>query len=385
MSKQLQQYCATDKEIHDLYKSGKRRITESVLLELAKDRGIFFSPSATRDELIDKLSALTHDYYDVAGVIDKRTPQTKREKTTSVSLEIQLNTEELKSAVAKYQKKVVSTEKVTSLKRGANKLVMQLDYNEYDYSRTRLIQRQPKEATLEFVTEGDVTTVRMPANAKARSVLEDIRKSLEEIKKTAIEAQQIELSELTESEDRTMFFMGLIESIPDYTLQTVTNIKVTSDHSNENEEFDSEDADEPASQEMLAVVHSVALNGENLVASPEYQQLRAGGFYITAITWRSKCDNIPFDLVQFEASFENPEEGTGFRYNVRVANKKADGEYVKNFKTADEDDRTKLFALIESSARNNLDKLIEARKEKLATSGGTTDSTELNEALIEEA
>ena len=43
MSKNALQYCATDKEIYDALMSAKQKINEKVLLELAKDRGIFYS------------------------------------------------------------------------------------------------------------------------------------------------------------------------------------------------------------------------------------------------------------------------------------------------------------------------------------------------------
>ena len=42
------QYCATDKEIYDALMSAKQKIGEKVLLELANDRGIFFSPKDSR-------------------------------------------------------------------------------------------------------------------------------------------------------------------------------------------------------------------------------------------------------------------------------------------------------------------------------------------------
>jgi hypothetical protein len=48
MIKNTLQYCATDKEIHDALMSAKQKIGEKVLLELAKDRGIFYSAKDTR-------------------------------------------------------------------------------------------------------------------------------------------------------------------------------------------------------------------------------------------------------------------------------------------------------------------------------------------------
>lgn len=61
-------YCATDKEIFDVLMSSKQRITESVMLELAKDRGVFYSAKDSREILADSLSLLPHDYHDLVFI-----------------------------------------------------------------------------------------------------------------------------------------------------------------------------------------------------------------------------------------------------------------------------------------------------------------------------
>ena len=44
-------YCATDKEIYDMLMASKQRITESLLLGFARERGIFCSPQDAREVL----------------------------------------------------------------------------------------------------------------------------------------------------------------------------------------------------------------------------------------------------------------------------------------------------------------------------------------------
>ncbi|KDP83917.1 hypothetical protein CF70_022360 [Cupriavidus sp. SK-3] len=356
MSDKLQQYCATDKEIYDLLMSGKQKLTESVLHELARDRGIFYSPKTTREGLVDRLALLTHDFHDVVGVIERREHTKRGEKTTSVTLGADLSVDEIKEVVNAYQAEVRKTEKVTSHKKGADGVIMNIEYNEYDYSRTRLIQRQRKDAGIEFVSKNGVTTIRMPATEKAKAVVRNLRDKIESKKKVVIPAQEIELVGLTKAEHRTSFFTSLIANIPGYSLQTVTNLKVASGVSDQEEdtvELD-EDEDESARQEMLAVVHSVAIQGKNLVASEQYQQLRKGGFFITAITWRSKQQQEPQDMIQFDASFDDGPAGTGFKYGVRYASRLPNGDYAKNFKPVEDHLKPLLFELIETTARKVL-------------------------------
>ena len=65
MAKNNLLYCATDKEIYDVLMSAKQRINPAVILELAKDRGIFYSSTDTRETLVHSLSLLPHDYHDL--------------------------------------------------------------------------------------------------------------------------------------------------------------------------------------------------------------------------------------------------------------------------------------------------------------------------------
>lgn len=357
MSEKLQQYCATDKEIYDLLMSGKQKLTESVLLELAKGRGIFYSPKSTRADLVDAIAALPHDYLDVKGVIERRDHAKRGEKTTSVTIAVDLTMDEIKGVALAYQAETKATEKVTANQKGPSGYSINVEYDEYDYSRTRLIQRQRKEASIEFVKKDGVTLIRMPATDKARLVVENLVGKVEGIRKTEVPSQQISLLGLDSPDDRTSFFTSLISGIQGYDLDTVINLKVASGTSEDDDSSAIDDDDNEEVKQMLAVVHSVSMQGSNLVASPQYQQLKQGGFYITSITWRSKENVSPYDMIQFDASFENGIEGTGFKYGVKRSSRLKNGDYAKQFRPVDEEDRSHLFELLESAARSVLAKL----------------------------
>ncbi|MBT2746218.1 MULTISPECIES: hypothetical protein [unclassified Lysobacter] len=358
MNDKLQQYCATDKEIYDLLMSGKQKLTESVLFELARDRGIFYSPKATRSDLVEAISSLPHDYLDVIGIIERRDHAKRGEKTTSVTLPVDLTMDEIKSVALAYQAEAKTSEKVRAQQKGADGYSLNIEYDEYDYSRTRLIQRQRKEAGIEFVKKAGATVIRMPATDKARLVVDSLVRKVEEIRKAEVPAQQITLQGLDSPDDRTSFFTSLISGIKGYDLDTVINLKVASGGGDSDEGGDlDEDEDEDIKQEMLAVVHSVSMQGSNLVASTQYQQLKQGGFYITSITWRAKESASPYDMIQFDASFENGVDGTGFKYGVKRSARLKSGDYAKHFRPVEEGDRAELFELLESAARSVLAKL----------------------------
>ncbi|MDO6643815.1 hypothetical protein [Acinetobacter guillouiae] len=179
----FQQLCATDHDIFSLLASGKQRITDVTLNELAKDRGIFFSPKSTRSDLIEDISIWTHDYNDVIGLIEKRDYKKRNEKMTSVVLPAELTVDEIKEIVKDYQKDMQKKEKVTFHQKGNDGVVMNTEYDEYDYSKTRLIQRQRKDASIQIESKDGQTTIRMPATEKATNIVENFKSKVEIYKK----------------------------------------------------------------------------------------------------------------------------------------------------------------------------------------------------------
>lgn len=351
-------YCATDKEIFDILISSKQRITELIMLELARTRGIFYSPKDTREILANSLSLLLHDYYDINTILDHREQAGRGEKFSSVILNTPISIEDIREISIDYRDQVSSDETVIPQQQGANKFVLNIKYSEFDYSRTSLVQRRHKEANIEFIIEKDRTVIRMPANDKASEVVQDLKNRLDAKKKTEISTNLVELTEFPDPKTRIEFFTSLISKLPEFQLVTVTSVKVESSfkESNENELDLEDDQDtEQAQQEMLTLVKKVALKGQNLMSSPEYQQLTKKGFYITYLIWCSKQLNRPYHKVEFEAGFQEPETGKGFRYNVRGAYHYVQKqEYTKHRKSLSNDEKQPFLSLIEQTAHKTI-------------------------------
>ena len=356
-----QLYYATNKEIHDLLYSAKQRVTEGVLHELLRDRGIFCSPQEPRDALVNQLSMLPHDYADVCGILERREASKRGEKTSTVSFNVALTADELKGVIAEYQKEEVH-EEVTSFKKSETEFVMNVTYPDYDYSKTRLLQRQDREAAFEFVQKAGRTEVRIPATDKARSIIDKLKGRIEAKKMQPLQLEEIELTGLTSTEDRTTFFTKLISSLPQFPLETVSRLRVAhaEPEAGDNDiDLDEEDVD-LAAEKMLGVVENVALSGENLVASEMYQELKAKGFFITSITWRVKQSVHPSAIVEFDAGFEDRQAGKKFRYSVHGALRFKNGSYTKNIRPVEEGEKADLLAMIESTARTVLAELLAA-------------------------
>lgn len=373
MSDFLDHLSANDNDIYDLLLSGKQRLTEMVLHELARDRGIFYSIFESREELADRLSLLPHDFHDVSGIVQRREPPHRREKTTSVRLNSELSVEELRAAADEYAKLAGATEKVTHRPKGTTGFFLNVTYDEFNHARTRLLQRERHEAGIEFLVENGQTVIRRPATEKASRIISALKENIEQKRKAAISEETIELVGLTTPEARSKFFTRLISSLDGYKLKNVMNLKVSSLRSegNDDTELDIEDdEDGDASKEMFAAfVHSMALSGQNLVQSQEYKDLTKRGFFITAITWRSEQLNDPIDIIQFDAGFEDRKNGAGFKYSVQGAFRSHKGAHRKTIVHVDDLEKTKLFSLLESTARKVLSDLLSELNAELSSDG----------------
>jgi len=357
MIKHTLQYCATDKEIFDALMSAKQKISEKVLLELAKDRGIFFSAKDSREELIDAISLLPHDFHDLNTLLEQREHSGRQEKLTSVIFPEALTMEEIKEVLKEYTAEAPADERVTHHGRGIDQVVANIKYSEIDYGKTRLVQRTPKEAAIEFHIENDKTIVRMPANDRIKGVFGKLKDKFDANRKQEIQAIRIEIGEFDSPALRTEFFTSLISNLKGFSLRNVTSVKVERLKQVPDEgELDLEDDQdtEEAKQEALALVKKVALKGETLLASEEYQSLSKKGFFITSIIWRSVLAKPSYPMIEFEAAFEEPLLGKGFKYFVRGAYNIVDKQYTKTIRPVDVESKEKYLSTIEETAANTI-------------------------------
>jgi hypothetical protein len=118
---------------------------------------------------------MPHDYSSISELIKLRETGRRHEKLTCVTLPVAFSREELKQIIAYYEESCGSDEKINVQPRRAHDLYVNIEYAEIDYSKTRLIQRQKRDAAIEFITDGDATTIRMPATDKAKEIVNQIK------------------------------------------------------------------------------------------------------------------------------------------------------------------------------------------------------------------
>ncbi|MDF3214820.1 hypothetical protein EN962_00320 [Mesorhizobium sp. M7A.F.Ca.CA.001.09.2.1] len=359
MTDKLPFLAATDKDIFDLLMSSKGRMSEGVLRGIALTRGIIYSPKTDRERLASDISILPHDFASLTKLIERREYQNRNEKRAYVDVLVSLTHDEISEVVRSYKEEFAGEDELTTQQRRLREVQLNVAYDEIDYSKTRLIQRQRRDANIEFILESDRTTIRMPATEKARGVVDRLIKKISQLKLQSLTPKDLSLDGLT-ADQRTTFFMSMLRNIPGYQLQTVVSIKCASgdDDVGEDLEMDIEEKERAVESEIVGKINSVALSGMNLLQSEEYQSLKKNGFFITAVTWRALQTERPNDLMQFDVSFDEPRQGKGFKFGVRIARRLTDGTPTSDFKPLDPNRQPALWSLVERTSANALDEII---------------------------
>ena len=345
-------YCVTDKELYDAVLSSKQHFSADSLRDLARTRGVIYSAADDRAELADRLSVMIFGSKEINAIQAEFETAGRGEKTTSFRLNTELTQADIKQVAEDYREAVGDQEKVVTYGVGSAGYAVDLEYTDIDFSKTRLRQRQTREAHIEFMIEEGHTIVTLPATEKARKTAEKLREQLCARKQTDIGLEEINFSGITDPKLRTTFFIKLISGLAGLTLQDVTRVKAdredTSNNNSENDE-EAEKGDE-ANEEMLGIVRAMAIHGQSLLTSPEYQTMARRGFFITSITWSAKKTVSPYEIVEFDAEFDEPASGTGFKYGLRGWYTQRSGEYTKHPKPLPPEEKKGFLGVIERAA-----------------------------------
>lgn len=338
MAKRRLLYCASDKEIFDALASSTLHFSGSTLLELAAKRGIFYSPKADRMQLCSDISLLGFGFDEVAQIQGEFEKSAKSEKKTFKNLKTTLTLDEFKTIASEYQSQAESEgDKVSFSNAGTKEFAVNVEYEEVDFSKTRLRQRQRRKALIEFEVQNGETVISYPANDKVGLIVENFIERTTKEKKQTIDIDEVDLSWISDFDLRTKFFQELMRKVPGFTLQDVTHVHV--DHGDPATEDldlleDAENEKKAVEEEITGVVKDIALHGKAIHLSEEYKRLKEKGFFLTSIQWAGRRIASPHEIVQFDAGFNDAAAGVGFKYGVRTWRVPLEtGQYAKNWTT----------------------------------------------------
>lgn len=156
---------------------------------------------------------------------------------------------------------------------------------------------------------------------------------------------------------RTEFFIQLISSINEYSLDDVTTINITAMKNI----IVTEEEQTSVQQEILGKLKSALLKGENLLESKEYADLNKGDFYISGIQWTIKDKEK--NKFRIESNFRDTKNCSNFEYDIKGMFEYKDEQYLKTIKPVVGIIKNDLLQQIEYNALTIIEKLSEENTE----------------------
>jgi hypothetical protein len=261
------------------------------------------------------------------------------------------------NAIKRDREKYGETYRVVS--ESNNRTTIKVEYPVVDYGMTRLRQRVEKEGYIEVMKENGRTKIRHPANDKMQEITRDILSELRKTTKRELEEEAVSLAHIRDSEIRILFFVSLIRSLAGFELVDVTHVRVARLKDSDTKEIDTDEIDasdeiEQTEEILIGHVNKAALDGIGLLNSEEYQNLKEKGFFISSLVWKSQEKAGSGNRVVFEASFDNPEDFTGFVYNVKGYYKRTEEGFTISRLPFNELEKSSYHRLIEDAAKKAL-------------------------------
>ncbi|MGI0511620.1 hypothetical protein E4N83_00840 [Treponema denticola] len=356
-------YYASDKDLFDALSSKRKFFTESILHEICNNRGIFLSQDDERSSLIEYISVLPHSVYDLEYIRQHLQANVRTERNASTKI-VGEALENIKLAEIltdfKDSRNSIYNEQYNIIQSSNETITIDIDYEEIDYGNTRLRQKQKKSARMEIkkASNGEIS-IRHNANERmddiTRNLLKHIKKNVPEEAK--IEQKQIELSDINSAALRTEFFIQLISSINEYSLDDVTTINITAMKNI----IVTEEEQTSVQQEILGKLKSALLKGENLLESKEYADLNKGDFYISGIQWTIKDKEK--NKFRIESNFRDTKNCSNFEYDIKGMFEYKDEQYLKTIKPVVGIIKNDLLQQIEYNALTIIEKLSEENTE----------------------
>jgi len=353
-------YFADDKDVLDLLESSKRRLTGELLREFLLRRGILASPEASKADLFEQISMWTLDWEEVKWLLDKTAPAERSERFTSTLIPGSFKSSEVHSVLDSVQRKgaLSQLESFVPSQTQAGKLTVAVTYTELDPAKTRLRQKRIRDGSLTIdLTDGGVA-VRHEANDRMAVVAEEILAALSALKGEESKPRRIELRHLTSSESRTRFFLTLLDSLQGLQTQDVSKVSVQRAARPQPDSSEGASDDEGLEEIVRNQVRGAMLRGESLIASPEFKMLKKD-FYLCGLEWTSQESGDKGRMVRFEASFDDPEACTRFRYKVKgVIERKKTGDgqdFVQTARACTDLENTRFVELLEGASHRALE------------------------------
>lgn len=352
-------YSASDKALFDAINNAS--VTTSDLRLLFLKHGIVISSKTPRKTLAEHYSRLIHDFNDFQSLAKLFDSGKRRERSSSFMINNGPPISEYENAAHEVVEELKkNTDSAMLIKQMDGSIKIQIRYKVYNFNKSEFKQVEVKTATITIEENSAGVLVRGPQNDKVDEVCRQLISAVSDKIDFVLKIDEISLENNTNANQRTKFFVNLIDNLPGYPKHTVTDVYVYKpklDAASNKDDIE----DEPLDEDPDLGIHitKASLKGQGVLESKEFSSLIENPeFYISKIVWQSKPNGVDSDIYEFEAQFSEPETCTKFSYLVRGVYKYLNlEEHSKSRQHLDADDELELNKVIEASARKSINKL----------------------------
>ncbi|MGJ7247767.1 hypothetical protein ABM021_15670 [Morganella morganii] len=355
-------YSVTDKAIFDALNQNK--ISNEDMRKLFFKRGILISTKTQRKALAIDFSRYYHGYKDFQHLSDILGSIGRREKSTNNYIKTSLDKNEFESCVRNTLNELNKEGDTTQIIATPSGFDILVKYVKLDYKLSEFRQSSTREASIQIeLLENNEYLVRCPPNSKSDEFITILEQNIkEESNNDDFSNDTITLESVKTSAERTRFFMKLIKELEHHELFDVSDVYISHPISSEIERVSLSDEDEESSVPDLGYhISKASLKGRGVLESDELKDLLDKDFYISKIIWTMKDKNyMDSDLIEVEAQFLDSDNCKIFSYLIRGYYQYVSiGEYSKNRKPFDSVRERELSKLLEKTARDISDKIVQ--------------------------
>lgn len=332
----------TDKDIFD--QLVQKTPSKSSVLEHLKQRGLLFSHLEDMQELAETISPWFTSYFDQKFIVGELGGGTSKKKHNSLEIELDYKKSDIDSILQELKKEC----EFQVSKNKNNSFDITKNYTKADFTKNSLSQNTQKSAEIKIEeTENGNILIRSNTDEQATKIIGLFKEKLKEKNADDYKEFEINLSIVAKPDDRTKFFIELINGIDDYELVDVASALI-------NKFTITQEADE----DIVGFIKKIALDGDSVHTSSEFNRLTNDGFYITKIEWTIKSCSSTGDKIDLLAEFSDTTNCSDFKYSIkRIYSLKENGEYNSG-KPPSEMERMIILPKIELSAKKSYGKIM---------------------------
>jgi len=364
MSDSNRLYYFDDKDLFDAIFSSRRNVSDLFLRDQALERGVFFSYNGEEHErryISDFYSTWFNDYETLCKIQEKlsigqRRPKFEPERITPVETGSVILPEKIQEALQACKDGLAGkgSQSFDFSKNTDGSYSGVFNHVEIDYSQTTL--RQEKRRTDSIVvrpSENGSVEVSAPSGAGGDTIKNLLVANLAAT--TRAERYRVELKGDATAEERFEFFQAIIQSMKDMTLETVTELRLSSEDVQTDDAADVEN-DQQAARDFTKLLKA-HLQGSNLFETDEFKDLKENGFFPFEVRWWAR-DNTANDLIEFSAGFAEAKIGKGFRCDALAVKKwrVVKKENYKSKESLEKDLHARYRRLLETTVYAAIDK-----------------------------